>query len=338
MRLLHAVALRILLPVLFLSLSYGCASSSGDASSWLETGPNQVVRNDELVLYDPVQERDVTLQVAWPDSAGPFPVVVFSAGAFCYPQQYTNITDFWVSHGYVVIQPNHLDSPNRGKMKPDEISKMLSARVRDMSFVLDSLNAIEAQIPEIAGRMDGSKAAVAGHSFGGMIAMVKSGLHMQNSTGEVLPDYTDSRFSAAIVMSGVGQVPPMANLPQVAYMTDDAFSGLTGPLLASGGTLDEGNVGTGVVYPWEWRMAPYTLAPAGGKYSLVLQESDHYLGGLICRDNRGGPDDPQAVSTVRSAQTAFLDAYLKGDKRALRWLRSADFAAVSGGRAELTYK
>ncbi|NOR19771.1 MAG: hypothetical protein GQ538_06745 [Xanthomonadales bacterium] len=161
---------------------------------------------------------------------------------------------------------------------------------------------------------------------------------MQNSTGEVLPDYTDTRFSAAIVMSGVGQVPPMANLPQVAYMTDDAFSGLTGPLLASGGTQDAGNVGTGVVYPWEWRMSSYMLAPAGDKYSLVLQESDHYLGGLICRDNRGGPDDPQAVSTVRSAQTAFLDAYLKGDKRALRWLQSADFAAVSGGRAELTYK
>jgi len=338
MRFLHAVLPRILFTTVVLSSLSGCASTPKSANHWIDAGPYEVVRNNEIVLFDPVQERDVTLQVSWPLAEGPFPVVVFSAGAFCYPQQYTNITDFWVSHGYVVIQPNHLDSPNRGKLKPDEIPKLLSARVRDMSFVLDSLNAIEAQIPEISGRMDGSKAAVAGHSFGGMIAMVKSGLHMQNSTGEVLPDYTDTRFSAAIVMSGVGQVPPMANMPQVAYMTDDAFSGLTGPLIASGGTLDEGNVGTRDVYPWEWRMAPYTLAPAGGKYSLVLQDSDHYLGGLICRDNRGGPDDPQAVSTVRSAQIAFLDAYLKGDQRALHWLRSADFAAVSGGRAELTYK
>jgi pimeloyl-ACP methyl ester carboxylesterase len=207
-----------------------------------------------------------------------------------------------------------------------------------MSFVLDSLNTIEAEVPALAGRMDGSKTAVAGHSFGGMIAMVKSGLHMQDSAGQVLPDYTDSRFSAAIVMSGVGQVPQMANMPEVAYMTDDAFAGLTGPLIASGGTLDAGNVGTGVVYPWEWRMSPYTLAPAGDKYSVVLQESDHYLGGLICRDNRGGPDDPEAVNTVRAAQTAFLDAYLKDDKHALRWLQSADFDAVSGGRAELIYK
>jgi dienelactone hydrolase len=334
----HAVRLRILLIVFFMYLLCGCAGSSAESSRWLEAGPYQVASNSEVVMFDPVQDRDVTLQVAWPESGGPFPVVVFSAGAFCYPQQYTNITDFWVSHGYVVIQPNHLDSPNRGKVKPDEISKMLSARVRDMSFVLDSLNTIEAELPEIAGRMDGSKAAVAGHSFGGMIAMVKSGLHMQDSAGEVLPDYTDSRFSAAIVMSGVGQVPQMANMPEVAYMTDDAFAGLTGPLIASGGTLDAGNVGTGVVYPWEWRMSPYTLAPPGDKYSLVLQDSDHYLGGLICRDNKGGPDDPVAVSTVRAAQTAFLDAYLKDDTTALRWLRSTDFATLSGDRAELVYK
>jgi dienelactone hydrolase len=330
--------LRILLPAILAYSLLGCASSKGTDDRWFEPGPYQVGHSNEVVLYDAVQERDVTLQVAWPTSGGPFPVVVFSAGAFCYPQQYANITDFWVSHGYVVVLPNHLDSPNRGKIKPDEISKMLSARVQDMSFVLDSLGAIEVQVPELAGRIDADNAAVAGHSFGGMIAMVKSGLHMQNSSGELLEDYADPRFRAAIVMSGVGQVPPMANMPEVAYMTDAAFTGLTGPLIASGGTLDEGNVGTGVVYPWEWRMAPYTLAPAGDKYSLVLLDADHYLGGLICREDRGGPDDPEAVNTVRAAQTAFLDAYLKDDESAERWLQSTDFAALTAGRAELIYK
>jgi len=334
----HAARLRILLSAFLVFLLCGCAGSSGDANRWLEAGPYSVARNSEVVMYDPVQERDVMLQVAWPASGDSFPVVVFSSGAFCYPQQYTNITDFWVSHGYVVILPNHLDSPNRGKIKPDELGKMLSARVRDMSFVLDSLGTLEEQVPELAGLIDGSKAGAAGHSFGGMISMVKSGLSMQNPAGQVLSDYIDPRFSAAIVMSGVGPVPPMVNMPDVAYMTDNAFSGLTGPLIASGGTLDEGNVGTGVVYPWEWRMGAYTLAPAGDKYSIVLADADHYLGGLICRDNRGGPDDPEAVLIVRAAQTAFLDAYLKDDKDALRWLRTADFATLSGDRAELVYK
>jgi hypothetical protein len=113
---------------------------------------------------------------------------------------------------------------------------------------------------------------------------------------------------------------------------------LQGPLIASGGTLDEGNVGTGEIFPWQWRMAPYLLAPAGDKYYLALENSDHYLGGLICRDSKGGEDDPVAVEVVRSAQTAFLDAYIKDDRQAENWLRSGDFEALSQGRASFEFK
>lgn len=322
--------------LLFLTGCVGQQPGSGDN---LTPGPYPVAHNSELVLQDPVQDRDVMLQVSWPATGeGPFPLVVFSHGAFCYPQQYRRITDFWVSHGYVVVLPNHFDSPNRGKLKPAEIAKMLDGRVRDMSFVLDSVGEIEQAIPELQGRIDADRAAAAGHSFGGMIAMVKTGLHMQTADGTRLPEWADQRFTAAVVMSGVGFVPGNPRTPQINFMTDDAFAGLTGPLIANGGTLDEGNVGTGVTYPWEWRMSPYTLAPAGDKYSLVLQDADHYLGGLICRENRGGEDDPEAVRVIRATQKAFLDAYLKDDRAAESWLRSTDLESLSAGRAELSYK
>ena len=85
-------------------------------------------------------------------------------------------------------------------------------------------------------------------------------------------------------------------------------------------------------------MSAYTMAPPGAKYSVTLEDADHYLGGLICRENRGGPADPIAVETVRAAQTAFLDAYVKGDKAALRWLQSGDVQALAAGRATVTYK
>lgn len=319
----------------------GCTMTAQEYSP-AAAGPYSVRYEGSLVVNDPVQGRDVRLEVSWPEAVGadtgPYPLVVFSHGAFCYPQQYRNVTDFWVSHGYIVVFPDHLDSPNLGKVNPAAVANLLQSRVRDMSAVLDSLAAIEAGIPELAGRVDGGRAAVAGHSFGGMIAMVKSGLHMQDASGTVLDSYPDPRFRAAVVMSGVGQTPPMANLPEVPYMTDDAFAGLTGPLLASGGTLDEGNVGTGVVYPWEWRMGGYTLAPPGDKYSLVLQDADHYLGGLICRENRGGPDDPEAVAVVRTVQTAFLDAYLKDSRPARQWLETVDVAQFSSGRGRLERK
>lgn len=330
--------LRFFVPVFIVVQLAGCAILKPDGKRWQEPGPYEVSYDAELVLHDPYQERIVSLQVSWPEGEGPFPVVVFSHGAFCYPQQYRRITDFWVSHGYVVILPNHLDSPNRGKLNPRDISRLLDARVRDMSFVLDALPEIMEMKPELAGKIDARKAGVAGHSFGGMIAMVKSGLHMQTADGTVLTNWADPRFRAAVVMSGVGLVPQDPRLPDTPYMTEDAFSGLTGPLIANGGTLDEGNVGTGEIYPWEWRMSPYTLAPPGNKYSLILQDADHYLGGLICRDNRGGPDDPVAVAVVRAAQTAFLDSYLKGDRAAGRWLRAADFTELSDGRATFEYK
>jgi pimeloyl-ACP methyl ester carboxylesterase len=237
-----------------------------------------------------------------------------------------------------VILPDHLDSPNGPKMSPTAVTKMQSSRSRDMSFVLDSLDQIEQQIPELKGRIARDKAAVAGHSFGGMIAMAKTGLRMESQVDGQPVVMADDRFQATVVMSGVGQMEPRKRFPEISTMSSDAFAGLQGPLIASGGTLDVGNVGTGEIYPWQWRMAAYTLAPPGDKYSLVLENTDHYLGGLICRENRGGEDDPVAVEVVRTAQTAFLDAYIKGDSGARDWLRSNNFDALSQGRADFEYK
>jgi pimeloyl-ACP methyl ester carboxylesterase len=342
MHLLISTSMRkILLAQLSLLLLAGCVSTAQKDKDWSERGPYEVQSNDELSLYDAIQNRDVHLQVAWPSgnsASGPFPVVVFSHGAFCYSQQYARITDFWVSHGYIVISPDHLDSPNGPKMQPVDVPKMLVSRTRDMSFVLDSLTEIEARLPELKGRIDHERAAVAGHSFGGMIAMLKVGLKMESQVDGASVDLSDDRFTAAVVMSGVGEMKPMKPFPQVPTMSADAFSGLTKALIASGGTLDQGNVGTGEIYPWEWRMSPYRLAPPGDKYEVVVEDADHYLGGLICRDNKGGEDDPVAVEVVRSAQTAFLDAYVKHDQAALGWLRTTDFGAISGGRATLEYK
>jgi hypothetical protein len=338
MKLLAPICFRIFLYFCVSIIFSACSSVATLDQTWMIAGPYQVQRNNELTLYDDAQQRDVTLQVSWPAGEGTFPVVVFSAGAFCYPQQYVNVTDFWVSHGYIVISPNHLDSPNGPKMKPADIPNMLSARSQDMSFVLDSLSAIETAVPELKGHIDPNRAAVAGHSFGGMIAMLKTGLKMETQADGSNVVMADDRFVAAVVMSGVGQMEPMQMFPQVPTMSVDAFAGLTKPLIASGGTLDAGNVGTGKIYPWEWRMAPFYLAPEGDKYAVMLQDSDHYLGGLICRSNKGGEADPVAVEVVRAAQTAFLDAYVKQDEAALRWLQSGNFTTLSDGRATFEYK
>lgn len=283
----------------------------------------------ETSIHDARQDRDIALRVAAPAEAGTYPVVVFSHGAFCYPQNYALVTDHWVSHGYIVVAPNHLDSPNnRERMRPDQVAALLESRIADLAAVADGISAIAAQAGMTA-RPDLARMAIAGHSFGGMLAQIKVGLLLQDPQTGAAVSRADERFRAAVVMSGVGPMPQMAQ---------NAFAGLTRPLIASGGTLDEGNVGTGQIYPWEWRMSPYALAPPGDKYAVVLDRGDHYLGGLICREDRGGEDDPEGAAIVRALQATFLDAYLKGDRAARRFLATADLGPLTGGRARLERK
>lgn len=293
-----------------------------------EPGPH-AVRVDETVLRDEARSRDIALRVAHPAESGSYPVVVFSHGAFCYPERYAVVTDHWVSHGYIVIAPNHLDSPNnRERMGADQVARLLESRIEDLAAVAGGVEAIAGKTG-MASRPDTGRMAIAGHSFGGMLAQIEAGLLLKDPATGAAVNRADPRFRAAVVMSGVGPMPQMA---------ENAFAGLEGPLIASGGTLDEGNVGSGQVFPWEWRMSPYTLAPPGDKYSVVLDRGDHYLGGLVCREDRGGEDDPEGAAIVRALQTAFLDAYLKDDPEARRFLATADVAALTEGRARFERK
>jgi len=327
----------ILVSLLAITLA-ACASQSPQTYTWNPApGPYTVAHLDELKIYDPAQERDIPMQVSYP-SAGPaapegFPVVVFSHGAFCYPEQYRNVTDHWVSHGYAVIFLDHPDSPNLGKINPKVLFTLLPMRAAEISFAADSVTTIQEQLPGLAGTLDGERLAVSGHSFGGMMSEIIMGAPIVSRKGE-LQDFSDERFMAAVILSGVGPAP----LIDKSELTEDAFDSIRGPLFASGGTLDTGNVGTPVEYPWEWRMSPYSLTKPGDKFALELQNSDHYLGGLICRTDRGGEDDYEGLEIVSTLNTAFLDAYVKGDSAALEFLNTADVPAITDGRAVLKRK
>ncbi len=302
-----------------------------------EWGPHgvQVINNHPLPA-EPGQRR-LRARVAYPDGAGPFPLVVYSHGFGCYRESYSGLTDHWASHGYVVVLPEHPDCPTaETAMTPEDLRNnlLLYIRISDVARVLEALFAPGQDIPGLTGRIDFERKAVAGHSFGGMIAQIVWGqpLKDRHGTGEV--GYALG-FDAAIVMSGVGEMPPMA---------EGSFDDIPGPLLVTGGTLDLGNTGR-AVHPWEWRMGAYDLSPPGRKYSVVLEEGDHYLGGLICRADRGGPDnrggahDAAGLAILVGMTTAFLDAWLKDDASALRFLEHFErHADLTAGRARLARK
>ena len=301
-----------------------------------EWGPHGVQVLDNHQLPSSPGQRSLRARIAYPDGAGRFPLVVYSHGFNCYRESYAGLTDHWASHGYVVVLPEHPDCPTAEvKMSPEDMRDLLYIRISDVGRVLDALFAPDQEIPGLSGRIDFTRKAVAGHSFGGMIAQVIWGQPLKDRHSAAQVSYALG-FDAAIVMSGVGEMPQMA---------EGSFDAIAGPLLVTGGTLDVGNIGGPTIYPWEWRMAPYLLSPPGHKYSVVLEQGDHYLGGLICRDDRGGPEnkggapDTGGLEIFAGATTAFLDAWVKKDAAAARFLEDFEqHATLTDGRARFARK
>lgn len=286
-----------------------------------------------VVLDRPDRLIPLPVRVTWPneaDHSGPYPLVVFSQGALCPKNMYAAVTDHWTSHGYVTISPLHLDSESNGFGFRDLAGQdLVKERVADMKHVLDSLDDIEAVVPGLAGKIDRDHIAASGHSFGGQIAMAMTGLEIADTaTGEPILA-ADDRYDVAVVLSGVGPMPTIV---------DGAFARYEGPVYSSGGTKDLGATGPGPVHPWPWRMASYFDTPPGDKYGVVLDEGDHYYGGLICRETAGGAVDHEGLSIIRGTSTAFLDAYLKQDADARAFLKAADVQQLTNNRASLERK
>ena len=311
-------------------------TESAPAAYKTEPGPYafRVIGNHVLPAED--GQRSLRARIAYPQAEGPFPLVVFSHGFACYRESYSGLTDHWASHGYVVVQPEHPDCPTSPtRLRPQDATGIHYIRISDVERVLDALFAPGEEIPGLTGNIDYGRKVMAGHSFGGMIAQIIWGQPLKDpDTSESVSHALD--FDAAIIMSGPGPMPQMA---------DGAFTEMRGPMLVSGGTRDTRNAGDGVIYPWEWRLLSYELSPPGNKYSVVLEDGDHYLGGQICRDDRGGPQnrggapDVEGQTILAGVSTAFLDAWLLDDAAARQFLEEFDrHAGITGGRARFARK
>jgi predicted dienelactone hydrolase len=62
------------------------------------------------VLHDAQRNKDVLMTVEYPTRGGPFPVIVFSHGYGGTKEDYTPLTEYWTSRGYICIKPQHADA------------------------------------------------------------------------------------------------------------------------------------------------------------------------------------------------------------------------------------
>jgi hypothetical protein len=70
------------------------------------------------------------------------------------------------------------------------------------------------------------------------------------------------------------------------------------------------------------RRVPFDLATAKDQYLLIFEGGDHMI---FSGRGRSNESDARFQALIKSASTAFWDAYLRNDPKAKAWLRDGAF-------------
>jgi len=299
--LLSRVALYAALLLTMLASASGAVAASTPA-----------VQVTEIILPRADGQPELPVRIAAPARGRALPVIVFSHGAYSSKDDYAPILDDWAGHGYVVLAVTHRDSTRLGAVRGKSDPRFMSWRIEDMRLLIDRLDTALTAVPGLAERADPRRLAIAGHSFGGLIAQTIGGATLRDPASGAAVSHQHPAVRAVIIFSGAGPMPPV--------LQREDFLSLTLPTLVTVGTkdLDQAPGMTG----YEWRRLPYDLIAPGNKHLLVLDGADHYLGGIVGRDDLPrSPDAPAYLNAFNTASRLFLDAWLRDDQGASRRLR-----------------
>jgi dienelactone hydrolase len=282
-------------------------ASGAAATDVAITAPAPIVSVKPVVLEAPGHREGLRVRISAPTTGSELPIILFSHGFGSSLNGYGPLADFWAGHGFVVIQPTHLDSRTVGLPQDDpRTPRLWRFRVQDMKRVLDQLDLLEAAVPGLSGRLDRSRIAAAGHSFGGQTAGNLLGLRVLDPVSKHAEDLYDSRIKAGVLLATAGRggadLTPFAaeNLP---WLKGPDFAYMTTPTLVIAGDNDE--LPLSIRGP-EWLADPYHLSP-GRKSLLTLFGAEHSLGGIAGYEVRETTDEnPERVALIQRVTCAYL--------------------------------
>ncbi|SFF33706.1 Predicted dienelactone hydrolase [Paenibacillus algorifonticola] len=268
--------------------------------------PTPVVSVKPIVLSAPGRGEDLLVKVSAPTIGSELPIILFAHGFGSSLDGYGPLADFWAAHGFVVIQPTHLDSRTVGLPQDDPRKPRLwRFRVEDMKRILDQLDLIESAVPGLSGRLDRSRIAAVGHSFGGQTAGNLLGLQVLDPETKKGEDLSDSRVKAGVLLATAGK--GGANLTPFAVenfpFLNPSFANMTKPTLVIVGDQDNSPL---TVRGPEWMTDPYFLSP-GDKSLLTLFGAEHSLGGIAGYEVKETTDEnPERVALIQRVTWAYL--------------------------------
>jgi predicted dienelactone hydrolase len=276
------------------------------------------IRQLEVSVEDSERKREIPLRIYLPETDGPAPVVLFSHGLGGTRNGCVYLGEHWAARGYVGVFLQHPGSDDSvwrdqppakrlGAMNDAASGRNFMLRVKDVPAVLDQLaewNRTEEHA--LQGRLDMTRIGMSGHSFGAVTTQAVSG---QAYGRREQTWFTDTRIRAAIAFSPSC---PRKGDPETA------FGSVAIPWMLMTGTHDTAHIGDQTV---ESRLTVYPNLPPKDKYEVVLFEAEH-----SAFTDRALPGDtkqrnPNHHRAILALSTAFWDAYLKDDRKALQWLQ-----------------
>jgi dienelactone hydrolase len=244
----------------------------------------------------------VTTNSCWnaPITAGAHPVVMFTHGYTGTFTDYTFLFEELASRGYVVASVDHtfeataVEFPdgrlvesvfgshlgNTMRAGESDLDFAVAVRLNDLKSVLNSLEVLNASdASAFAGKLDMSRVALAGHSLGGLTA--------------ILSIEQDARFRAGVILDGVA--------PQAA------FGGTETPVLLLAAGRDTWSAEE--THLWSGLRGPRVAINLRGAEHVTPSDAVWLAPGTV-QTGTMGPE--KTMAAVRKYVIAFLDANLLG--------------------------
>jgi len=259
-----------------------------------------------VLLPAPTRGTDLQIRVTAPVGGDNLPVILLAHGFGLSMDAYDPLVQHWAAEGFAVVQPTFLDSTTLALPADDpRTPDIWRIRIQDLGQVLDELKTVLAAVPGLVDRVDTTRVAVAGHSWGGQSVGMLAGARVLDAAGRPGPSLADPRVRAAVLLAttGLGGADLTAFAQQhFSFMSPD-FTELNIPTLVVAGDADRSPLSTRGP---DWFTDVYRLAP-GARHLLTLFGAEHSLGGIQAyRSTDTTDEDPRRVDLVRRTSTAFL--------------------------------
>ncbi|KAJ5225610.1 hypothetical protein N7468_006835 [Penicillium chermesinum] len=296
--------------------------------------PTAVVSVSPIIIPAPERIIDLHVRVSAPVTGNNLPIVLLSHGQgmsnnLSSLNGYAPVANFWAARGFVVIQPNHLSSKSLS-LGPDvspDAPLHYRSRVMDMKKILDNLDVIEAALPQLKGRLDHSRIAVAGHSMGGHTASMLLGARLTDPISGSELNLTEPRIKAGVLLAAPGDGRNGEGLSDYAkthmrfFLTHSHAEMATPALVVIG--EEDGKVPFLTTRGSEWHADAYNYSK-GPKSLLRVVGGGHGLGDVSGYDTAEATDDesPERLSMVLRLTWAYLWSQLYPEDHA--WSAAVD--------------